>query len=473
MPATPIHHTATTDSAWDGPAQEKNLQTPLTEAVGDDVFAWRDPDKDLTTKSAWSYPHHEVDSDGKPGAANIKGCQSAIGYLNGAGGNGAGIPEKDRQAVYDHLATHLKDAKVDVPELKSAGPAGDKVPAVAVRAEYRNVPERRVAPRSTFELREVPNGTGGTNLRFTGFASVTCADHDDSSASYEMEDWLGPWTESIVAGAFRKTLMEGADVAFLLNHTGMTLARTKPGTLKLSEETNPFASPVAGVTGLHSEALLDPQNMYVQAMRSAVERGDLDEMSFAFRVLRQEWNADWDRRWITEVSLDKGDVSLVNYGANPHTGGTVSLRQRLGTRSGAGRYDRVVAMAVAADADGRRALGQLLKRTHGRDALEVATRAGKVLSAANVACVQAALDHLHAADDVDIPGIVRSLQDIDAALDGAMSSLSSMGGLPDPDGDPGDLEPTLVPPGEQKARLAPRTGLDKAQLALAKAKGRI
>jgi HK97 family phage prohead protease len=179
--------------------------------------------------------------------------------------------------------------------------------------------------RSDFELREVPNGAGGMNLRFTGFACVTGDD-----AAYEMEDWLGPWTESVSIGAFTKTLAEGADCAFLLNHAGMTLARTKPGTLKLAEESNPTASPIYGVTGLHTEALLDPQNMYVQAMRSAVDRGDLDEMSFAFRVIRDNWSKEWDRRRIQEVSVDKGDVSLVNFGANAHTGGTVALRQRRG-----------------------------------------------------------------------------------------------------------------------------------------------
>ena len=69
-------------------------------------------------------------------------------------------------------------------------------------------------------------------------------------------------------------------------------------------------------------------------MRSAVERGDLDEMSFAFRVTREKWNEAFDRRWINEVDLSKGDVSLVNYGANPTTGGTVAMRQRLiGQRS--------------------------------------------------------------------------------------------------------------------------------------------
>ena len=33
------------------------------------------------------------------------------------------------------------------------------------------------------------------------------------------------WSETIKRGAFKKTLAEGADVNFLLNHEGMTLAR--------------------------------------------------------------------------------------------------------------------------------------------------------------------------------------------------------------------------------------------------------
>jgi hypothetical protein len=244
-------------------------------------------------------------------------CSTGIGVLNGAR-TGTTIPDADRKGVWAHLAAHLEDAGVkpaDIPELKN------RKPAASVRAELRNVPESRLSTRSEFELREIPNGNGGTNLRFTGFACVT-------DAEYEMEDWLGPWTESVTRGAFAKTLAGGADVAFLLNHQGMTLARTKPGTLKLSEVREGSTSPVAGVTGLHSEALLDPANVYVQAVRSAVERSDLDEMSFAFRVTRQEWNDDYDRRWINEVNLDKGDVSLCNFGANPVTGGTVAIRQR-------------------------------------------------------------------------------------------------------------------------------------------------
>jgi HK97 family phage prohead protease len=106
-------------------------------------------------------------------------------------------------------------------------------------------------------------------------------------------------------------------VPFKVNHGGITLARTKSGTMRLAEDS----------TGLHVEADLDPRSPDVQALRSAMERGDLDEMSFAFRVNSQEWSPDWSQRDITEVDLNKGDVSAVNYGANPATAGAV-LRSR-------------------------------------------------------------------------------------------------------------------------------------------------
>jgi hypothetical protein len=487
MPATPVHHTATDDGTWDGPAQEKKLETPLTTTAGDDTFAWVDDsdDADPTTKSAWKFIHHFVSDAGLPGSASTLACSTGIGILNGAR-TGTTIPDADREGVWKHLAAHLKDAGVkeeDVPELESATPPDEtraasdndcsrcngegtvslndsdvecpqcggtgtgennadelshRPPATAIRGELRGVPESRVSTGPKFELREVPNGTGGTNLRFTGFASTT-------DTEYEMEDWLGPWVESVSSGAFGKTLSEGADVAFLLNHQGMTLARTKPGTLKLSEETDGTKSPIYGITGLHSEALLDPTNMYVQAMRSAVDRGDLDEMSFAFRVMRQEWNDEYDRRWINEVSLDKGDVSLVNYGANPTTGGTVSMRQRVTGRT---EDPSGIPMVI------------LLRRS----ALFRQLREGKVLSAANSEELQKALEALHAADDADIPGIVRALQDIDTAVDAGMAGISTVLDTANPDGDTGDLEPALVPP-TASALVLPDYG-DEARAAL-------
>jgi HK97 family phage prohead protease len=173
------------------------------------------------------------------------------------------------------------------------------------RSKRSGVIETRQRTFQGMELREAPDGKG---LTFNGYASVT-------EAPYEMEDWLGDYTEVVRKGAFGKTLAEGADVPFKVNHGGITLARTKSGTMRLSEDD----------TGLYVEADLDPTSPDVQSLRSAMERGDLDEMSFGFRVVRQEWSPDYSQRDITEVNLNKGDVSAVNYGANPATAGA-SLR---------------------------------------------------------------------------------------------------------------------------------------------------
>jgi HK97 family phage prohead protease len=183
------------------------------------------------------------------------------------------------------------------------------------RAEAPRVVERRTMPFRNVELRAKPNGTGGETLLFTGYASVT-------EAPYEMQDWLGPFTEVIRQGAFKKTLNDGADVPFLINHSGMTLARTKSGTLRLSEDD----------TGLYSEADLDPASPTVQALRSAMERGDVDEMSFAFWIMRRQWSPDFEQLDILEVNLNKGDVSVVNYGANPATAGAQLNAAELGGR---------------------------------------------------------------------------------------------------------------------------------------------
>ena len=175
--------------------------------------------------------------------------------------------------------------------------------AIDARSQLIQVREVRAwTVPSAFELREKPNGTGGTTLTFTGYACAT-------DQGYEMYDYAGPYTEVVRSGAFTKTLSEGADVAFLVNHEGLSLARTKSGTLTLSEDGE----------GLLSVAEFDPTVAAVQHLRSAVERGDVDQMSFAFRVLRQQWSPDWDQRDIIEVDLNRGDVSAVTFGANPHT----------------------------------------------------------------------------------------------------------------------------------------------------------
>ncbi len=121
--ALPAHGTATTDAAWDGPANQARAESGRDEAYYKRIFAWRDPDGDPVVKSTYKFIHHMVAADGTPGAANIRGCQTGIGVLNGGRG-GTTIPDADRRGVWNHLARHLRDADVEPPELKDAGTRG-------------------------------------------------------------------------------------------------------------------------------------------------------------------------------------------------------------------------------------------------------------------------------------------------------------------------------------------------------------
>jgi HK97 family phage prohead protease len=161
--------------------------------------------------------------------------------------------------------------------------------------------ERRTFTVRDVEARQAEDGT----MRLSGYAAV----FNDSSVPL-------PFKESIAPGAFRKTLMETPDVRLLINHEGLPLARTKNGTLKLTEDDR----------GLYMDAEIadtsEGRDLY-----KLVERGDVDQMSFAFRVIRQKWSDDRSRRVLTEVSLADGDVSVVTYPAYPTT--SVEAREAL------------------------------------------------------------------------------------------------------------------------------------------------
>ena len=117
----------------------------------------------------------------------------------------------------------------------------------------------------------------------------------------------GGWTEIIERGATAKSIKDGADTRLLFDHDGIPLARTSSGTMRLLSDD----------LGMMVDADLDPASPYAQSVRSAVLRGDADQMSFAFRVTRQEWNEDYTERRIKEVQLF--DASVVTYPASEAT----------------------------------------------------------------------------------------------------------------------------------------------------------
>jgi hypothetical protein len=61
--------------------------------------------------------------------------------------------------------------------------------------------------------------------------------------------------------------------------------------------------------------------------------GLMDQCSFAFRVIDQDWNSDRTVRTIKEVSLDRGDGSVVNYGASLTTSVDARARAKGGEKS--------------------------------------------------------------------------------------------------------------------------------------------
>jgi HK97 family phage prohead protease len=174
-----------------------------------------------------------------------------------------------------------------------------------------DAPERRAVAANEFEMRS----GAGDNLTLTGYASVFNRGYDVNGGPASSRGW----TEIVTPDAFRRTLSESPHVRLLINHEGLPLASTKSGTLRLSTDT----------TGLLTEARLDRRDPEVRSLEVKMERGDVDEMSFAFRVKAQRWDgANDELRYLDEVSLHKGDVSIVSFGANPHTSAALRSAMR-------------------------------------------------------------------------------------------------------------------------------------------------
>lgn len=160
------------------------------------------------------------------------------------------------------------------------------------------VPEREI--RSVTAQVEVRSETEHGKL-VEGYATVYEYPYDIG----DLEQ--GGFTERISRGAASKSSREAMIPLRFLDHKGIPLAHTRSGTLTLESDD----------IGLHIAADIDERNPFGAAALSALERGDIDEMSFAFRALRQSWNDNYSERTISEVKLF--DVTLASKGANPAT----------------------------------------------------------------------------------------------------------------------------------------------------------
>jgi HK97 family phage prohead protease len=128
---------------------------------------------------------------------------------------------------------------------------------------------------------------------------------------YPMWDSFGEYREKIRSGSGAKTLAAKPEVAFLTNHGGMAMARTTSGTLDLIEDPD---------GGFH-DGWLNPKRTDVADLVIAIDDKNVPQMSFAFMIPDGggQWSADFADFEIIEYDIDGGDVSAVNFGANPFT----------------------------------------------------------------------------------------------------------------------------------------------------------
>lgn len=176
--------------------------------------------------------------------------------------------------------------------------------SLRTRPERRQAPERerRVFAIRDLEVRAADTETGA--IPMSGYAAVF------GSRSHILWDWWeGSFVEEVERGAFSKTI-ENGDVRLLINHNpDLVLARSRSETLTLSEDD----------TGLRVEADMAPTT-YAQDLAITMRRGDVTQMSFMFRVIKDEWAETEDGlplRRLLEVHLF--DTSVVTFPAYEET----------------------------------------------------------------------------------------------------------------------------------------------------------
>lgn len=136
------------------------------------------------------------------------------------------------------------------------------------------------------------------------------------NAPTRINDPFGEFTEIIDRDALKNADLK--DVRLFVNHdtNKIALARSKNG-----NENSTMSFTIDG-TGLHMRAVLDiDNNSEARALYSAIQRGDMDGMSFMFRIKDQEWrdiDKDVPTRVVKGISIVH-EVSVVNFPAYPQT----------------------------------------------------------------------------------------------------------------------------------------------------------
>lgn len=165
-------------------------------------------------------------------------------------------------------------------------------------------------PANNSEIRNIDirfeNNTEDEPLKLRGYAIV----YDALS-----EPLYGDlFRERIKSGAFTKSLAQDDQVCLWGHDTRYVLGRKSAGTLILREDEK----------GLYFEAEL-PNTTWARDLKESVKRGDIKQMSFGFKVIRENWIDNKETikeygmpiREVEEITLH--EISLVTFPAYPQT----------------------------------------------------------------------------------------------------------------------------------------------------------
>jgi len=133
---------------------------------------------------------------------------------------------------------------------------------------------------------------------------------------HDLSQDLGGFKERILPEAIDRTLSEALDVRALVDHdSSKIIGRTRAGTLSLKKDSK----------GLRVE--IDPPNTTAaRDILESVARGDVSGMSFAFRVMEDDWHMEDDLPVREVIDMRVSEVSIVSFPAYPSTDVQVAQR---------------------------------------------------------------------------------------------------------------------------------------------------
>lgn len=120
---------------------------------------------------------------------------------------------------------------------------------------------------------------------------------------------LGGFREKISPGAFKNTIQKD-DIRALFNHDpNYVLGRTSNGTLRLKEDEKGLAIEID-----------PPETQWARDLMISINRKDIDQMSFGFQTLKDEWDNSKPKEVIrTLIETILRDISPVTFPAYPQT----------------------------------------------------------------------------------------------------------------------------------------------------------